>query len=218
MKLSLTRRTRGVLLGAALVLAAGEAGCGASLSKTVPPDLIQRLPKNTRRGVFQAETVVTIAVDRKANVKREIDNAEREIDRTKEKIREAEKRRAAAPGPEAEKIDLEIKMYQARIDYLDESLGHLAMRLKLADKELLLARSQFELEKVKLVKKHAISFDTPVEDFEEQVQDMQAEVDRYRKVVDEDAAELKREEEKWLEVKKAYFSTIGEGTKGWWTE
>ena len=43
-------------------------------------------------------------------------------------------------------------------------------------------------------------------------------MDDFRKEVDEDAAELKREEDEWLAVKKKYFSSIGESSKGWWTE
>ena len=90
--------------------------------------------------------------------------------------------------------------------------------LKLADMELILAKAQFELSKVRLVKKHSIAFDNDEEDFVEQVKSIQQDVDEFRKEVEEDAAELKHEEEEWLAVKKRYYSSIGESVKGWWTE
>jgi hypothetical protein len=208
----------GVVFGVSLPICWGLlTGCGPTLSMTVPPDLIQRLPKDTRRNVFQAETVVTIAVDRKGTVKRDIENAMREIDRTKEKIAAVKKESAKSPQDER-KAELEVEMLEAKIDYQKSVVDHLYTRLKLADKELLLARAQFELEKVKLVKKHAIAFDSSVEDFEEQVKSIQAYVDNFRKDVEEEAAELKKEEEIWLAAKKAYFSSFGESAKGWWTE
>jgi predicted nucleic acid-binding Zn-ribbon protein len=220
--LNLTRRPRmrPLLLSCTLVLffCGVLEGCGAHLSKTVSPDLIQRLPKNTRRGVFQAETVVTIAVDRKSAIRRELDTAEREIDRTREKIADVEKQRSAAGGRDAEKMDLEINMLEAKIEFLERTIDHLKVKAELVDKELLLARAQFELEKAKLVKKHAIAIDDSIEDFEEQMKDIQADVDDFRKIVDEDAADLKQDEERWLAIKKEFYSSIGESAKGWWTE
>ncbi len=194
------------------------AGCGPSLSYTVSPDLIKRLPKNSRRSVFQAETVVTIAVDRKSSVKRQIDNARREIDRTEERIRKVNKEAEGAGARDAEKIDKEIDMLDAKIDFLHEQIDHLEMSLKLAEMELVLAKAQFELAKVKLVKKHSIAFGGSEEDFMEQAKSIQEDVDDMRKDVDKDAADLKRSEEEWLAVKKKYFSSIGESSKGWWTE
>lgn len=194
------------------------AGCGPSLSYTVSPDLIKRLPKSSRRSVFQAETVVTIAVDRKSSVKRKIDNARREIDRTEERIDKAKKEAQGAAAREADKIDMEIDMLDAKIDFLNAKIDHLQLRLKLADIELLLAKAQFELAKVRLVKKHSIAFSGSEEDFVDQAKSLQADVDDMRKDVDADAADLKRKEEQWLAVKKKYFSSIGESSKGWWTE
>jgi len=175
------------------------AGCGPSLSYTVSPDLIKRLPKNSRRSVFQAETVVTIAVDRKSSVKRQIDNARREIDRTEERIRKVNKEAEGAGARDAEKIDKEIDMLDAKIDFLHEQIDHLEMSLKLAEK-------------------HSIAFGGSEEDFMEQAKSIQEDVDDMRKDVDKDAADLKRSEEEWLAVKKKYFSSIGESSKGWWTE
>ena len=82
----------------------------------------------------------------------------------------------------------------------------------------MLAKAQFELAKVRLVKKHSIAFSGTIEEFEEQVKDIQADVSSLRKEVDSEAAALKVEEEKWLSAKKRYYSAIGESSKGWWTE
>lgn len=194
------------------------AGCGPSLSHTVPPDLLKRLPKSSRRSVFQARTVVTIAVDRKSAVNRKIDSTQREIERTLEKIKAAEKERSAASAREADRMAMEIQMLKAKVDYLHDVIDHLEVKMDLADMELVLARAQFELSKVNLVKKHSIAFDGDEEDFVEQVKSIQEDVDEFRREVEEDAAELKREEEAWLAVKKRYYSSIGESSKGWWTE
>lgn len=192
--------------------------CGPSVSQTVPDDLLKRLPKSSRRSVFQAETVVTIAIDNKGSVKRKVDNTLREIDRTHEKIAKAEKEQSKASGNKAANYDLEIDMLEAKIDYLHEVVGHQDIRAKLSNWELVIAKAQFELAKVRLVKKHSISYSGTVEDFEEQVKDIQADVDDLRKDVEAESAELKLEEEKWLAAKKHYYSSIGESSKGWWTE
>jgi cell division protein FtsB len=193
-------------------------GCGGSLSYTVDPSLIKRLPKSSRRSVFQAETVVTIAVDQKSTTKRKIDSTKREIERTEEKMKDLRKRQETAAAREADKIDMEIDMLGAKVDYLEDKVDHYRYVLKLRDKELLLAKAKFELEKVKLVKKHSIAFDGSEEDFLDQVRSLQEEVDEFRMDVEEDAADLKASENQWLAVKKRYYSAVGESSKGWWTE
>jgi peptidoglycan hydrolase CwlO-like protein len=200
------------------IVLGGLVGCGSSLSLTVPDDLLQRLPKNSRKSVFQAETLVTIAVDHKGSVKRQIDNAELEISRTKTKIDESKKERKAATTRTADKINLEINMLEVKIDYLYDYLDHQHIVLKLADRELLLARAQFELVKVQLVKKHSIAFNKDEEDFVKQVKKIEEDVNDFRKKVDAKAADLKKSEERWLAAKKEYYAAIGESDKGWWTE
>ena len=201
-----------------IITAATLLGCGASLSYTVDQSLIKRLPKSSRRSVFQAETVVTIAVDQKSTTKRQIDSTRREIARTEQRIQDLKKRQEAAAAREADKIDMEIDMLGAKVDYLEDKVDHLYYSMKLRDKELLLAKAQFELAKVKLVKKHSIAFDGSEEDFVDQVRSLQEVVDEFRMDVEEDAADLKASENEWLAVKKKYFSAVGESSKGWWTE
>lgn len=203
---------------ATLLLAAGFSACGPSLSYTVPDDLLQRLPKKSRRSVFQAETVVTIAVDRKSAVKREQENTRREIDALRERIEKIEKESASESSAAEKKGKAEINMLEANIDYLEEKLDHLGLALSVADDELLLARAQFELAKVQLVKKHAIAFGGDEKDFVEQVNDIQRYVEKRRRQLEQNAAALKREEDKFMEIKKRFFSSIGESSKGWWTE
>jgi cell division protein FtsB len=193
-------------------------GCGASLSYSVDQSLIRRLPKSSRRSVFQAETVVTIAVDQKSTTKRQINGAKREIDRTEERVKNLENSQDSAAAREVDKINMEIDMLEAKVDYLDDKVDHLYYVLKLRDKELLLAKAQFELAKVKLVKKHSIAFDGSEEDFVDQVRSLQEEVNEFRLDVEEDAVDLKLSENEWLVVKKKYYSAVGESSKGWWTK
>lgn len=196
----------------------GAAGCGPSLSHTVPDDLLKRLPKSSQRSVYQARTVVTIAIDRKGSVKRQVDNSLREIDRIQEKIAEAEKRMDKASGNKKGHIALEIAMLEAKTDYLHEVIDHQDIRAELTEWELALAKAQFELSKAQLVKKHSIAFSGDLADFEQQVEELKADVAAKRKEVEAEAAELKQEEEIWLSAKKRYYSAIGESSKGWWTE
>jgi hypothetical protein len=113
---------------------------------------------------------------------------------------------------------MEIDMLWAKVSYLEDKVDHLHFVLKLRDRELLLAKAQFELAKVKLVKKHSISFDGNEEDFVDQVRSLQEKVNDFRMDVEEDAADLKVSEDEWLAVKKQYYSAVGESSKGWWTE
>jgi hypothetical protein len=206
------------LILALAVFLGGLIGCGPSLSLTVPDNLLLRLPKNSRKSVFQAETLVTIAVDHKGSIRRQIENTELEISRTKIKIDEAKKARSTATARTADKSKLEIRMLDVKENYLEDYLDHQHTVYELADKELLLAKAQFELVKVQLVKTHSIAFDEDEKDFVEQVKEIEEDVNDFRKEVDAEAAQLKRSEEKWLAAKKEYYSAIGESDKGWWTE
>jgi hypothetical protein len=196
----------------------GLIGCGPSLSLTVPDDILLRLPKNSRKSVFQAETLVTIAVDHKGSIKRQIENTELEISRTKIKIDESKKARSAATARTADKIKLEIRMLGVKVDYLKDYLDYQHIEYKLAEKELLFAKAQFELVKVQLVKTHSIAFDEDEKDFVKQVKKIEEHVNDFRKDVDAEAVKLKRSEAKWLAAKKEYYAAIGESDKGWWTE
>ena len=119
-------RSSGVLVCmlSCAVMFGGLVSCGPSLSLTVPDDLLLRLPKNSRKSVFQAETLVTIAVDHKGSIKRQIENTELEITRTKTKIDESKKARSAATARNADKIKLEIHMLNVKVDYLEDDLDH----------------------------------------------------------------------------------------------
>ncbi len=193
-------------------------GCGGSLSHVVSEDLIKRLPKNSRKTVFQSETVVTIAMDRKSLEARKIKSLQRDIARTEQKIKLVEKERNTSSGTKADKLEREIDMLHEKVEYLEEVIDHQRERLELADKELTLAKAQFELSKVKLIKKHSIAFDGDESDFVDQVRSIQEDVEGKRKEVGQDEARLKRKESEWLAAKKRYYSSIGESSKGWWTE
>lgn len=205
-----------VVISALVALAVG--GCGPSLSLTIPDDLLKRLPKSSRRSVFQAETVVTIAIDRRGAIKRLVESTLREIDRTREKIKQLESERAKASSDKRSRYDMEIDMLEAKVEYLYDLIDHQDIQRKLADWELVSAKAQFELAKVRLVKKHSIAYSGTIEEFEAQVNDIRADVDDLRKDVDREVAKLKVEEDKWLAAKKRYYSSIGESSKGWWTE
>jgi len=208
---------RKLLLGVLLSVWLG-AGCGHSLSYTVEPELLQRLPKKSRRSVFQARTVVTIAIDRLSSIRRQIDGTRRDIDRIKERVDKIEKELGNAGPRESQRLRGEIDVLDARQEYLEHKIEFLEEKLDVAEDELLLAKGQFELAKVRLVKKHSIAFDGDEADFVEQVEDLQQKVNERRKDLERDEAELKRQEQKWLAVKKRFYSSIGESSKGWWTE
>lgn len=193
-------------------------GCGPSLSYTVEPELLRRLPKKSRRSVFQARTVVTIAIDRLSSIRRQIDSTRRDIDRIKEREDKIEKEMETAGPRESQRRRGEIQVLDARKEYLEHKIDFLEEKHDVAEYELLLAKAQFELAKVRLVKKHSIAFDGDEADFVEQVKDLQQEVDERRKDLQGEEAELKRREQEYLAVKKKFYSSIGESSKGWWTE
>jgi len=200
----------------ALVFLVFGPGCG--LRYTVPKDLIRRLPKSSRKSVFQARTVVTIAIDKKSSVRRKIASTRREIERTKERIEDLQAKRSRTPARKRASLDLEIAMLKAKLDFLDEKIDFLEFKLKKAAKELLLAKARFELSKAKLIKKHAIKFSGDIGDFEDQVKDLEEDARDYKKELDERQKELKAEEKQWLAVKEKYYASVGETSRGWWTE
>ena len=211
-------RAPGLVLCLAGLWLLGGVVQGCALRYTVPPELTKRLPKSSRKSVFQARTVVTIAIDNRASVRRKMSSTRREIERTRERINEAEARRRRTIATEKGKLDAEVEMLEAKIDFLEERLDFLDDKLDLAKEELLLAAERFELAKAKLVKKHSIAFSGDVEDFEAQVKSLEEDVEEQRADFKLREEELKVEEAKWLEVKTRYYATIGETSRGWWTE
>jgi len=205
-----------VLCLAALLLGGAAPGC--ALRYTVPKDLTKRLPKSSRKSVFQARTVVTIAIDNKASVRRKMSSTRREIERTQERIEEAENKRSRTIATEKGKLESEIEMLEAKIDFLEEKLDYLDQQFDMAEEELLLAKARFELAKAKLVKKHSVAFSGDVEDFEDQVKSLEEDVAAERADLEMHDLEMKAEESEWETVKNQYYSSIGETSRGWWTE
>ncbi|RME25733.1 MAG: hypothetical protein D6806_07435, partial [Deltaproteobacteria bacterium] len=125
---------------------------------------------------------------------------------------------SGAGGQKKARLEAELDMLDAKERYLGAKGEFLERSLEVADKEVMLARAQFELAKLKLVKKHSIAFDGDEQDFVEQVEDWKHTVEEERRDLQQMEAELKLEEKKWLEAKKRFYSSVGESSKGWWTE
>lgn len=197
--------------------------CGG-LSYTVDRDLLNHISIENKLLLFDAENDVSIALDEREALKKQMSETRQDIADAKAKIQEAkaDAERAQAKGDaNAETVgDLAEDAYDKKIDWLNERLGFLRKRLEAQDRLVYVAWARYELTKAKLVKKNNVrgANDVEIPDYEEQV-------DKYVELAKEDAESLKVEEEElnkaqqeWLTERAKLQAASGGGLGSSWVE
>ena len=206
-----------------VVLALSATACGG-LSYTVDRDLLKDVSIENKLVLFDAENDVSIALDERESLKKQVGEARQDISDAKAKIKEAkaDAERAADKGDaNAQQVgDLAEETYDKKIDYLNERISFLKRRLDAQERLIYVAWARYELAKAKLVKKNNVrgAGDVEIPDFEEQV-------DKFVELAKEDTESLKQEEaqlaavqQEWLAQREKLQAASGGGLGSSWVE
>ena len=196
------KRTVKRVLPVLLLLAAG---CGPRYGLRVPDALVTKLPYESRIELLESENDLALAIDR-------VDEASNEILRTRDALRRAKTRQAAAQDEEKRAPDatsrevaqLAIEEARARVEYLRAK-----QRLNVAKQEvealaLRCAFARFELARLEATRKAKVEGSEKLEPkkYEGQLSECEAAVKEGQATLEADSAQEKTAREGW-EVKKS---------------
>ncbi|MEO0814664.1 MAG: hypothetical protein AAFY60_17515, partial [Myxococcota bacterium] len=205
------------------ILALATSACGG-LGYQVDRDLLTEVSVENKLTLFDAENDVSIALDEREQIRREIQQVKQEIKDTDKQIQEAieDAERAADKGDaEREKVAVMAEeVFYLKQDFLGEQIGLLRERLSVQESYIYVAFAKYELAKAKLVKKNNVrgAQDIDLEDFE-------AQVDEYvekAKEMNLDFAEYEKEVEQvkqvWIARREQLQQASGGGLGSPWAE
>ena len=199
------------------------AGCGG-LSQTVDRDILKEITIENKLLLFDAENDVSIALDEREALQREIHNVKQDVIDADAQVAEAESDAGRAYDKNDDKkgqlSEAAAEVFRLKIVYLQEQLGFLRSKLKAQDSLILVARAKFELAKAKLAKNNNVrgAADIELADFEEQVDDIVAKA----KATFEDLGAYEKEVEaikkQWLDRREQLMAASGGGVGSPWAE
>lgn len=198
-------------------------GCGG-LSYTVDRSLLKDISIENKLLLFDAENDVSIALDERENIRKQMQETRQDIADAKAKIKEAKSdaERAVQKGDKnAEQIgDLAEDVYEKKIDFLRERISFLRTRLDAQDRMVYVAWARYELAKAKLVKKNNVrgSNDVDLADYEEQVDKYVETAKEDAESVKQDEAELAKVQQEWLVEREKLLAASGGGLGSSWVE
>ncbi len=207
---------------AACVALMGASACG--LGYTVQRDMLKQIAIEYKLTLFDAENDVSIAMDERDKIQREIRLVYKDKHATQAQIEEAEsdEERAAEKGDATAEAVAEYaaEVFEMRIDYLDMRIDFLRARKKGQDGIVAVALAKYELEKATLVKKNNVrgSEDIDLADFKEQVSDYVERAQDFQLDLDELAQEVEAEKQAWLVEREKLSKMSGGGIGSTWVE
>ena len=199
------------------------AGCGA-LSHTVDRDTLARLTIENKLLLFDAENDVSIAIDEKDKIQRELQllredrddaflqlrDAETDADRASEKGDEQRYQLAQRSGQVTE---LKLAYFDAYRDYLKE-------RLFVQEDLIHVALAKYELAKAQLVKRNNLegASDVDLADFEQQVDDVIEDAKDSQRDLKGEKQHAQKVRDVWLEARQKLSEESGGGFGSPWAE
>ena len=213
-------RARAAWLAAALVSTA--AGCG--LSHTIDRDLLDQISIEYKLTLFDAENDLSIALDERERVQREIYETRRDIADAEAQIVEAvSDAERAKKKNEKERVAVSRmaqEVFKLKIAYLEQQIDYLRDKLESQDNMIDVARARYELAKAKLVKKNNVrgaeSVDLPA--FEAQVDAYIQEARAGQKTLEASAKKVEQVKDVWLKRRDELSQASGGGVGSAWAE
>ncbi|OGQ84222.1 MAG: hypothetical protein A2289_08800 [Deltaproteobacteria bacterium RIFOXYA12_FULL_58_15] len=187
-------------------------------------DLLAEITIENKLLLFDAENDVSIAIDERERLSREIHQTKLDIVDAELQVDEAEEDgdRAAEKGDE-KRAQLSVmagEVFLLKIDYLHEQLGFLRAKLAAQDELIMVAKAKYELAKAKLVKRNNVRGAQDIE-----LADYEGQVDEYiggAKETRLDLAEIEKEVElvknQWLQTRDKLMASSGGGLGSPWAE
>lgn len=187
-------------LGVAL---AATSGCGI---RRVPGNLLQKLPYEAKIELLEAENDLALAVDRVDDTHAEMLRMRDQIRRGKQRLRAAESEVGDAPDQVSQEVaELAVKEAEARVDWLRARQKVNVLEEKIAERNLVCAMARFEQARLTVARKAKIEGSERLDpaDFDQQVKDCDAWVDKVRAEQKEETAEAEKVRAAWEQERAA---------------
>ncbi len=189
-----------------LLLLLVSCACGPKYGKRVPNELLQKLPYETRIELLEAENELALAIDR-------VDEAQAEIQRTRDALRRAKDRLEAAEE-EVDKADdatskavaeLAVAEAESRVEYLRARQRVNVEREQVEQLALRCAHARFEEARLLLARKAKVegSESLAPEDFQAQTKACEAELAERRAALKEVESGLAAAKDGWEKQREA---------------
>ncbi len=197
--------------------------CGG-LGYQVDRDLLNEVSVENKLTLFDAENDVSIALDEREQIRREIQLVKQEIEDTEKQIEEArEDADRAADKGDAEREQVAVmaeEVFYLKKDFLKEQIGLLRERLSVQESYIYVAFAKYELAKAKLVKKNNVrgAQDIDIEDFEEQVDEYVLKARDMNQDFAEYEQEVEQVKQAWLTRREELQKASGGGLGSPWAE
>ncbi|MEZ4273269.1 MAG: hypothetical protein R3C68_18075 [Myxococcota bacterium] len=196
--------------------------CG--LAHTVDRDLLRHVSLSNKLLLFDAENNLSIAIDEKDKIDKQILEVRRDIRAAysqRDAAREDEDR--ADDRGDAEAVRLAIMaqdVAEMKIDYLRGYVDFLDEKRDVQERHILLAQAQFELAKAKLIKENNVKGAEKVdlEDFENQVKKWVEVAKDAQADLAETSKELDAERQAWLGQREKLRELSGGGLGSPWAD
>ena len=197
--------------------------CGG-LSYRVDRDQLREITIENKLLLFDAENDVSIAIDEKEALHREIQDVKGDIRDADAQVTEAEidADRAAEKGDaEREKVFLAaIEVFRLKIQYLELALELLREKLKAQDQLIRVTEAKFELAKAKLAKGNNVrgAADIELADFELQVDETVADAKTTLQDLSAFEQEVQAMKKQWTDRRDQLTAASGGGVGSPWAE
>lgn len=198
-------------------------GC-SSLSYTIDRDLLSEITLENKLSLFDAENDVSIAVDEKEQIQRQIQGVKQDIADAEAQIAEAESDAARASAKSDAKGEAVASaaqdVYDYKISYLEAYIAFLRKKLAAQEGLILVAYAKYELAKAKLVKKNNVRGASDIEeaDFEAQVDSYVEKARAEQESLAEEEKEVEAVKKEWLTRREQLQSQSGGGVGSPWAE
>lgn len=197
--------------------------CGG-LSHQVDRDLLHAVSVENKLSLFDAENHVSITLDEREQIRREIQNLRRDVSDAEKRIADAveDEERAAQKG-DAQRRQVAVlaqKVFAKEVEYLEERIALMRTKLNVQDALIYVAFAQYELAKAKLVKKNNINGaqDIAVVDFEEQVAEAVERAKGQQADFSAEETEVEKLRESWMAQRQELSRASGGGLGTAWAE
>jgi chromosome segregation ATPase len=213
-----------IMRASVVLLAAGLGSACGGLSYRVDRDQLKEITIENKLLLFDAENDVSIALDEREAIHREIQQTKQDIQDADLQVADAEvdSSRAAAKGDQAREqvAYAAIEVFQLKIRYLEDQLAFLRDKLKAQDDLIRVAEAKFELAKAKLAKNNNVrgAADIEIADFEGQVDECVEKAKATFQALGAYEQEVEAVKKAWLDRRDQLMAASGGGVGSPWAE
>lgn len=203
-------------------LAACLSGCG--LRHTVDRSLLSEIAMEYKLTLFDAENEVSIAMDERDHIVRQIQELKRDIAEAERQQEDASadgvRARRNNQAEKAALADQAAEVFGLKVDYLEARLDLLRTRLDVQSTFVDVARAKLELAKAQLVERNNVrgAESVNVAKFEQQVEDYVGRAKKAQEMLNRVQGEVDEVKATWLAAREKLNQASGGGWGSPWAE